>query len=97
MNSKSDHSKKETRRKKRRPSNLKMEYQSRQRDKKWLEMHLWHAKRMKMINRWGYRIALCCNDKGARANYRFIRNSTIISVSIIIIVTIIIMMTMYYY
>lgn len=24
--------------------------------KKWLETHLWHAKRMKMVNMWGYRL-----------------------------------------
>ena len=25
-------------------------------DKKWLESHLWHAKRMRMENMWGYRL-----------------------------------------
>ena len=25
-------------------------------DKKWLETHLWHAKRMHMENMWGYRL-----------------------------------------
>jgi hypothetical protein len=25
-------------------------------DKKWLETHLWHAKRMRMENMWGYRL-----------------------------------------
>jgi hypothetical protein len=25
-------------------------------DKTWLETHLWHAKRMKMSNMWGYRL-----------------------------------------
>ncbi|KAF8073840.1 NUC188 domain-containing protein [Lyophyllum atratum] len=28
----------------------------RQRDKLWLETHIWHAKRMKMENMWGYRL-----------------------------------------
>ncbi|EEB90981.1 hypothetical protein MPER_10737 [Moniliophthora perniciosa FA553] len=28
----------------------------RQRDKRWLETHIWHAKRMKMENMWGYRL-----------------------------------------
>ncbi|TFY75477.1 hypothetical protein EWM64_g8533 [Hericium alpestre] len=31
---------------------------NRQVDKKWLESHIWHAKRMKMENMWGYRLAL---------------------------------------
>ncbi len=83
MGSKSDRVKRETRRKKRRPSNLKKEYERRQGDKKWLKTHLWHAKRMKMVNKWGYRIALHCNDKGIRANYRFIKHGAIISVSAI--------------
>ena len=25
-------------------------------DKKWLETHLWHAKRLRMENMWGYRL-----------------------------------------
>jgi hypothetical protein len=25
-------------------------------DKSWLETHIWHAKRMKMENLWGYRL-----------------------------------------
>lgn len=25
-------------------------------DKRWLETHIWHAKRMKMENMWGYRL-----------------------------------------
>lgn len=25
-------------------------------DKKWLETHIWHAKRMKMENMWGFRL-----------------------------------------
>jgi len=28
----------------------------RQKDKTWLETHIWHAKRMKMENMWGYRL-----------------------------------------
>jgi ribonuclease P/MRP protein subunit POP1 len=30
-------------------------------DKKWLETHLWHTKRMHMENMWGYRlVGTCC-------------------------------------
>jgi tRNA G37 N-methylase Trm5 len=28
-------------------------------EKTWLETHVWHAKRMKMENVWGYRIVSC--------------------------------------
>ncbi len=45
-------------------------HEKRQKDKKWLETHIWHAKRMKMITLWGYRIAAYPNDKGVRAIYR---------------------------
>ncbi len=31
-------------------------------DKKWLETHLWHTKRMHMENVWGYRlVGTCCH------------------------------------
>ncbi|EIW81399.1 POP1-domain-containing protein [Coniophora puteana RWD-64-598 SS2] len=42
----------------------------RQRDKKWLETHLWHAKRMKMENMWGYRLAVHPNEKSYRSSHR---------------------------
>ncbi|XP_018352597.1 PREDICTED: ribonucleases P/MRP protein subunit POP1 [Trachymyrmex septentrionalis] len=54
----------------RRPRNLLSEYNRRQRDKLWLETHIWHAKRFYMIDKWGYRIASHSNDKSFRANYR---------------------------
>jgi len=54
----------------RRPRNLLSEYSHRQRDKIWLETHIWHAKRFHMIDKWGYRIASHPNDKCFRANYR---------------------------
>ncbi|KAJ6619451.1 POP1-domain-containing protein [Mycena sp. CBHHK59/15] len=42
----------------------------RQRDKSWLETHLWHAKRMKMENMWGYRLAETPTDKSFRPSHR---------------------------
>lgn len=54
----------------RRPHNLLSEYSRRQRNKIWLETHIWHAKRFHMIDKWGYRIASHPNDKCFRANYR---------------------------
>jgi len=61
----------------RRPSNLLAEYVRRSAagKPKWLETHIWHAKRFHMISdRWGYKIADHPNDKGARAAYRAVTN-----------------------
>ena len=73
--------KKMCRKKRRQPRRLEEEYRSRQRDKRWLETHIWHAKRMRMVTKWGYRIAEHCNDKGVRAAYRYLRHGCLISVS----------------
>ncbi|PFH53963.1 hypothetical protein AMATHDRAFT_136328 [Amanita thiersii Skay4041] len=42
----------------------------RQVEKMWLESHLWHAKRMKMENMWGYRLALHPTEKAFRSSHR---------------------------
>ncbi|KAH7885023.1 ribonucleases P/MRP protein subunit POP1-domain-containing protein [Phlebopus sp. FC_14] len=42
----------------------------RQRDKTWLETHIWHAKRMKMENMWGYRLAVTPTEKAFRPSHR---------------------------
>ncbi|TFK40578.1 NUC188 domain-containing protein [Crucibulum laeve] len=42
----------------------------RQCDKYWLETHLWHAKRMKMENMWGYRLAMHPTEKAFRPSHR---------------------------
>ena len=39
-------------------------------DARWLETHVWHAKRMHMALRWGRRLALRPSDKGERALLR---------------------------
>ena len=62
--------KRPSRKHRRRPSNLLKEYLRRQRSKKWLETHIWHAKRFHMTEKWGYKLALHPNDKSARASYR---------------------------
>ncbi|KAL1922941.1 uncharacterized protein VTP21DRAFT_9317 [Calcarisporiella thermophila] len=46
------------------------EYLRRQKNKKWLETHIWHAKRMHMVEKWGYRLALHPTDKLIKATYR---------------------------
>ncbi|XP_062583770.1 ribonucleases P/MRP protein subunit POP1-like [Saccostrea cucullata] len=62
--------KKPSRRHRRRPNNLLQEYVRRQKTKVWLETHIWHAKRFKMIEKWGYRIPYQPTDKSSRASYR---------------------------
>ncbi|XP_022089198.1 ribonucleases P/MRP protein subunit POP1-like [Acanthaster planci] len=61
---------KRSRRHRRRPSNLKAEYQRRQGGHAWLETHIWHAKRFKMVGQWGYKLPLHPSDKSIRATYR---------------------------
>ncbi|KAH9363385.1 hypothetical protein HPB48_019483 [Haemaphysalis longicornis] len=63
-------SKRPSRKHRRRPHNLLAEYARRQRRHVWLETHIWHAKRFKMADLWGYRIPLQPTDKGIRAAYR---------------------------
>ncbi|KAF8635812.1 hypothetical protein AX15_000014 [Amanita polypyramis BW_CC] len=45
-------------------------FERRQRDKLWLESHIWHAKRMKMENMWGYRLAVHPTEKSFRSSHR---------------------------
>ncbi|KAF9468581.1 ribonucleases P/MRP protein subunit POP1-domain-containing protein [Collybia nuda] len=47
-----------------------MSFLKRQHDKLWLETHIWHAKRMKMENMWGYRLALHPTEKAYRPSHR---------------------------
>lgn len=54
----------------RRPQNLCAEYIRRQRKCRWLETHIWHAKRFHMTERWGYKLPQSSCDKSFRACYR---------------------------
>ena len=72
--------KKKSSRHRRQPKHLLEEYTRRQRKHVWLETHIWHAKRMKMIDAWGYRLADHPNDKGFRAAYRAAKNNCILQV-----------------
>ena len=47
----------------------------------WLETHIWHAKRMKMSDYHGYRVAEKMNDKGVRQAYLSMRYGCLLSVS----------------
>ncbi|ORY00772.1 POP1-domain-containing protein [Basidiobolus meristosporus CBS 931.73] len=59
-----------SRRKKRRPGSIMDEYKRRQVNKRWLETHIWHSKRAKMVERWGYRLAEHPNEKSIRSSYK---------------------------
>ncbi|KAF9497689.1 POP1-domain-containing protein [Pleurotus eryngii] len=51
---------------------------SRQRGKTWLETHIWHAKRMKMEDIWGYRLAMQPTEKAFRPSHRAAQHGCII-------------------
>ncbi|CAG8727746.1 15411_t:CDS:10, partial [Dentiscutata erythropus] len=70
--------KKPNRRKKRRPGSLADEYKRRQGTKRWLETHIWHAKRMKMIELWGHKLAEYPNEKSIKSSYRASQHLSII-------------------
>jgi hypothetical protein len=64
----------------RRPQNLLLEYNRRQKRYVWLETHLWHAKRFRMTEKWGYKLADFPNDKSFRACYRATANHCLLQV-----------------
>ncbi|XP_059488447.1 ribonucleases P/MRP protein subunit POP1 [Neocloeon triangulifer] len=60
-----------SRRHRRRPKNARAEFERRQEGKsRWLETHLWHAKRFHMMDKWGFKLAHFPNDKSWRACWR---------------------------
>ncbi|XP_060535867.1 ribonucleases P/MRP protein subunit POP1 [Cylas formicarius] len=54
----------------RRPQDLVEEYARRKRRVSWLWTHIWHAKRFRMVEKWGYKLPWCPCDKSFRACYR---------------------------
>ena len=36
----------------------------------WMETHIWHAKRFKMVEKWGVKMPQRCSDKSDRSTYR---------------------------
>lgn len=70
--------KRPSRKYRRRPQNLLHEYNRRQRDKLWLETHIWHAKRFKMVEKWGFKLPNYSNDRCFKANYRAVANHCLI-------------------
>lgn len=72
--------KKGSRKQRRNKDTLQSVYAQRQRKSKWLETHLWHAKRMNMCDKYGYRLAEHCSDKGVRAAYTSLTHGCLLSV-----------------
>ncbi|KAJ1988176.1 Ribonucleases P/MRP protein subunit pop1 [Coemansia sp. RSA 1358] len=64
--------------KRRRTKSVRMEYELRQMEKRWLETHVWHAKRMHMKERWGTMIADSPTERSHRAAYRAAMEKTYI-------------------
>lgn len=66
----------------RRPSNLYKNYIQRQRSFKWLETHIWHAKRFHMKSIWGFKIPDRSFQRSHRPIYRSSKfHSTVIDIS----------------
>lgn len=62
--------KRPSRKYRRRPKNLLDEYVRRKRRVRWLETHIWHAKRFHMVEKWGCKLGDRPCDKAFRACYR---------------------------
>lgn len=63
-----------------RPKQLLLEYNRRQNDKFWLETHIWHAKRFRMVTKWGYKLADQSYEKTFRASYRAMKSHCLLQV-----------------
>ncbi|CAG7838023.1 unnamed protein product [Allacma fusca] len=63
-----------SRKHRRRKGNLLLEFNRRQRTYKWMETHIWHAKRFHIEPKWNYKIPIAPCDKGRRALYRSTKN-----------------------
>ena len=70
--------KRPSRKYRRRPVNLMNEYKRRKMKNVWLETHIWHAKRFKMKDMWGYKIPYASTNKRYRASYKAIKSHCLI-------------------
>ena len=71
------------RRRRRKPSVMRMASYRKKHEFVRLETHLWHAKRMHMVNKHGHRFARHCNNKGFRAMQRSLKLGCLMSVSLL--------------
>ncbi|XP_060861547.1 ribonucleases P/MRP protein subunit POP1 [Metopolophium dirhodum] len=58
----------------RKPKSLRLDYMRRQKNGKWLETHVWFAKRFHIVLKDGYKLPKSSHDKTYRACYRAIGN-----------------------
>lgn len=71
-----------SRRARRRHGNLLLEFNRRQRKNKWLETHIWHAKRFHMLKTWSYCLPLKPTAKSFRASYRAMNTHALLQVTL---------------
>ncbi|KAJ2546288.1 Ribonucleases P/MRP protein subunit pop1 [Coemansia sp. RSA 1933] len=62
----------------RRSRTVRGKYERRQAGRRWLETHVWHAKRMHMAERWGAMVAESPTERSHRAAYRAAREKTFV-------------------
>nr|XP_030718835.1 ribonucleases P/MRP protein subunit POP1 isoform X2 [Globicephala melas] len=70
VHQKKEHSKNKCHKARRCHINRMLEFNRRQKKNKWLETHIWHAKRFHMVKRWGYCLGERPTVKSHRACYR---------------------------
>lgn len=70
--------KRPSRKYRRRARNLEEEYTKRSSKYRWLPTHIWHAKRFKIIEKWGYKLPYSPCDKAFRACYRAVAQHCLI-------------------
>ncbi|DAA22604.1 ribonucleases P/MRP protein subunit POP1 isoform X1 [Bos taurus] len=70
VHQKKEHSKNKCHKARRCHINRILEFNRRQKKNKWLETHIWHAKRFHMVKRWGYCLGERPTVKSHRACYR---------------------------
>ncbi|OUM63682.1 hypothetical protein PIROE2DRAFT_21942, partial [Piromyces sp. E2] len=63
---------------KRKPGTIVEEYNRRSSNVKWLETHVWHSKRMKMVEKWGYKISEYPREKGRKIIYKDEKNTCLL-------------------
>ncbi|XP_003782505.1 ribonucleases P/MRP protein subunit POP1 [Otolemur garnettii] len=78
VHQKKEHSKTKCHKARRCHMNRILEFNRRQRKNKWLETHIWHAKRFHMVKKWGYCLGERPTVKSHRACYRAMTNSCLL-------------------
>uniref|UniRef100_A0A8C9DL20 POP1 homolog, ribonuclease P/MRP subunit n=1 Tax=Prolemur simus TaxID=1328070 RepID=A0A8C9DL20_PROSS len=74
VHQKKEHSKNKCHKARRCHINRVLEFNRRQKKNKWLETHIWHAKRFHMVKKWGYCLGERPTVKSHRACYRAMTN-----------------------